>query len=55
MNVTYKNMLWLSSIGFLTVGYGDFYPVNTLARAVNTFTAFGGLVYSAMIIGMVHE
>ena len=54
-DITFKNMIWLTAICFLTVGYGDFYPVNGLARAVNTFTAFGGLVYSAMIIGMVHE
>jgi len=53
--VNYKNMLWLTTVGFLTVGYGDYYPTTALGRLVNTFTAFGGLVYSATIIGMVHE
>ena len=42
-------------ISFLTVGYGDSYPVSVVGRMVNTITIVGGLISSATIIGLVHE
>ena len=55
IEITFPNALYMSIIAFLTVGYGDFYPVTQIGRLINIITAIGGLVYSATIIGMVHD
>lgn len=47
--------MWLSIVSFLTVGYGDSYPVSYMGRVINTITVIGGIMSSATIIGLIHE
>jgi hypothetical protein len=42
-------------ITFLTVGYGEYYPVTFTGRVVAILTVIIGQVTSAMIIGIVHN
>jgi len=52
---TFQDKIWLSIVSFLTVGYGDFYPISIVGRIINTITVIGGLITSATVIGLVHE
>ena len=51
---SYIDTVWLLMITFLTVGYGDFFPVTLTGRAIAVVTVLVGQVYAAMIIGIVH-
>ena len=55
IELSFKNSIYLTLITFLTVGYGDYYPVTHQGRIINIITAIGGLLYSATIIGIFHE
>jgi potassium channel subfamily K len=46
--------VWLTLVTFLTVGYGDFYPTTNLGRYMMIFTAMGGQLSSAIVIGLIH-
>jgi hypothetical protein len=51
----FSNCLWFAIISFLTVGYGDYYPSSIPGRVVNTVIIIGGMVSSAIIIGLIHQ
>ena len=53
MVTTFRDALWVSVITFFTIGYGDFYPISIVGRLVAVVTCFGGLLYAAVIIGLV--
>ncbi|CDW77260.1 calcium-activated potassium channel [Stylonychia lemnae] len=50
----YRDSVWLTVVTFLTVGYGDFYPTTNLGRYMMIFTAIGGQLSSAIVIGLIH-
>lgn len=54
-NMTFDNCLWFSIISYFTVGYGDYYPMTYAGRSVNTIVIIGGMISSAIIIGLVHD
>ena len=51
----FKDALWLTIITFLTVGFGDFYPFSNFGWYIMIITVFGGLLYSALVIGLIHS
>ena len=52
---SFRNTIWLSFVTFLTIGYGDWYPLTTPGRFVIILVACAGLFYSATIIGLINE
>jgi hypothetical protein len=53
--ITYKDAIWLQIITFLTVGYGDYYPMTYIGRVISILTVLFASVYSAVVIGIVHN
>ena len=50
--VKYHDAMWMVCITFLTVGYGDFYPVTQVGRIIAVTTVIVGQLYAATIIGI---
>lgn len=42
MTRNYKDAIWLTIITFMTVGFGDFYPITNQGRFIMMITVFGG-------------
>lgn len=53
--MSFSNCMWFSVISFFTVGYGDIYPMTYPGRMVNTIIIIGGMISSAIVIGLVHD
>jgi hypothetical protein len=51
--VTYFDAFWMLSITFLTVGYGDYYPLTYPGRIIAVLTTILGQVYAAVVVGIV--
>ena len=45
----------MMSITFLTVGYGDYFPVTWTGRVAAVGTVIIGQLFSAIIIGLVND
>ncbi|XP_061186639.1 small conductance calcium-activated potassium channel protein 2-like [Saccostrea echinata] len=53
---SFLNSLWLVMITFLTIGYGDFYPVSFCGRCVSASTGFLGIGLTGFIFSVfVHQ
>ncbi|XP_062617379.1 small conductance calcium-activated potassium channel protein-like [Saccostrea cucullata] len=53
---SFLNSLWLVMITFLTIGYGDFYPVSFCGRCVSASTGFLGIGITGFIFSVfVHQ
>jgi hypothetical protein len=46
------NAMWVTSITFLTVGYGDIYPISYCGRVISIFTALWGVGSTALLIAV---
>ena len=53
--VTYFNAFWMLSITFLTVGYGDYYPMTFPGRIIAVITTVLGQLYAAIVVGIVSQ
>ncbi|XP_048780527.1 small conductance calcium-activated potassium channel protein 2-like [Ostrea edulis] len=49
-NSDYWNMMWMVSVTFLTIGYGDLYPVSLCGRFVSVATGLMGVGTTALLI-----
>lgn len=49
---SFLNSLWLVMITFLTIGYGDFYPVSFCGRCVSAATGFLGIGITGFIFSV---
>lgn len=49
---SFLNSLWLVIITFLTIGYGDFYPVSFCGRCVSAATGFLGIGITGFIFSV---
>ena len=49
---SFLNALWLVIITFLTIGYGDFYPVSFCGRCVSAATGFLGIGITGFIFSV---
>lgn len=45
-----QNSMWCTIVTFLTVGYGDLYPISVLGRTIAMFTGFVGIASSSLLI-----
>jgi hypothetical protein len=46
--------MWETIVTFMTVGYGDFYPLTYIGRYIQIMTAIGGQLYIALVVGLIH-
>ena len=53
--VTYFNAFWMLSITFLTVGYGDYFPMTFPGRIIAVLTTVLGQLYAAIVVGIVSQ
>lgn len=52
-NSNFWNSMWIISITFLTVGYGDTYPVSVCGRCVSVTTGLMGIGTTALLITVI--
>lgn len=52
-NTNFSNSMWIVSITFLTVGYGDTYPVSVCGRCVSVATGLMGIGTTALLITVI--
>ena len=50
---TYFDSVYWSAITLMTVGYGDFYPVTTIGKAVAIVSSFLGVMVFALPTGII--
>uniref|UniRef100_A0A914HJZ7 Calmodulin-binding domain-containing protein n=1 Tax=Globodera rostochiensis TaxID=31243 RepID=A0A914HJZ7_GLORO len=51
--LTYYNTLWMMCVTFLTIGYGDIYPVTTCGRLMAIVTGIVGVCVASMIVAVI--
>ncbi|KAF7632453.1 CaMBD domain-containing protein [Meloidogyne graminicola] len=51
----YYNALWLMCVTFLTIGYGDLYPITVCGRFMSILTGVIGVCVASMIVAVISQ
>uniref|UniRef100_A0A915NTX6 CaMBD domain-containing protein n=1 Tax=Meloidogyne floridensis TaxID=298350 RepID=A0A915NTX6_9BILA len=52
---SYYNALWLMCVTFLTIGYGDVYPITVCGRLMAILTGVIGVCVASMIVAVISQ